>query len=78
MYHCCSLQVDHLRSVIKFRFGMGIIDTLIAKCERLYNVHVYVYSVHVCVQCACMCTVCMYVYSVHVCVHVCMYDSGVH
>ena len=27
------VQVDHLRTFIMFRFSMGFVDTLIAKCE---------------------------------------------
>ena len=32
------MQVDHLRNFVMFRFGMGIIDTLIAKCEYMHDV----------------------------------------
>ena len=30
---CVCVQVDHLRTFIMFRFSMGFVDTLIAKCE---------------------------------------------
>ena len=38
MYNTCTwinsyLQVDHLRNVIHFRFAMGFIDSMVAKCE---------------------------------------------
>lgn len=33
VYVCVCVQVDHLRTFIMFRFSMGFVDTLIAKCE---------------------------------------------
>ena len=46
-YHDCallvSLQVDHLRGFIMFRFSMGFIDTLIAKCELATTAVVHEY-----------------------------------
>ena len=30
---CICFQINHLRSFIQFRFSMGIIDNIIAKCK---------------------------------------------
>ena len=35
--HVTCVQVDHLRSIIHFRFGMGFIDSMVANCKIIHK-----------------------------------------